>query len=356
VAATANDLLVHQPVLVREPSPAIGGRLTALVVWLPLLVAVLLVAFAPSEPGPEPDAPTYLGQADAVGRLELPRGQYPPGLPLLLALGRLLGIGPHWVVRSVAVALVVLVVVAARRVGGPSAGAVAGILCCASPWLLASGRYVMADPLSALLAVAGLVALLSGRPRWAVAATALSVLVRLFSVVGVVALAVAGKRVFVTAALAVAVLTGGWQWMAYGSPLRTGYGDEVQWKPSFVVGADVIVDGAWATDAPLAYGGDTGIPNLVAYPSVVLGTTYVFLPPFVAVAGLWVLWRRRRTEPARYVAVWLVGSLVVALPYFFQAPRFLAPAMMLLTVYAAVGTRDLVARILSGRATLRHRS
>jgi 4-amino-4-deoxy-L-arabinose transferase-like glycosyltransferase len=316
--------------------------------WLPLFAALVILLTAPPAPGPEGDATIYRRQANAISRLDMPSDMYPPGLPLVLATGHAVGLGPHAVVKLISMVLVLLVVVAARRLGGPPAGAVAGVLCCLSPWVLASGRYVMSDPLGAVFCVLGLLAVLARRPRWAIAATVFGVLVRMFSGVGVLALAVHGRRVLTAGAIATVVVIGGYQWVAYGGPQRHGYeSSEPFWKISFVADGNRILDEPWFVDGTAARTSTQSIParnspNLVAYPLVVLGVTYVFLPPFLSVIGMWALWVRRRTEPARFVALWFAGSLALALPYYYRAPRFLAPAMMLLVVYTAVGICDLV--------------
>lgn len=320
----------------------------ALLMWLPLVAAILIVLMTPTQPVHWlHDSTIYVQQAQAIRSGDAPSGRYPPGLPVLLAAGDFAGVGVSQVIQFVAVALVVLVVVTARRLGGPVAGAVAGLLCCSSPWLIASGGFVMSDPLAAALATAALLAVLNGRPAWAAVATIVGVLVRLFSGVGIIALFAVSRRLAVVAAVSAAVLFGGFQWAASGSPFSTGYDNGgASWAPAYIVDGDRTGDGNWLVDGGAAKAStpDSSTrdwPNLIAYPLVVLGVTFVFMPPFLAVAGLWALWVRRGTAAALFVGWWLAGSLAMALPYFFQSPRFLAPAMMMVLVYAAVGIVDL---------------
>lgn len=317
--------------------------------WAPLVAAAYVVALAPYAPTRYvADSEVYAAQAANLRHLEMPSGRYPPGLATLLALGDVAGLEMWQVIKLVSIALVVLVVVAARRIGGAEAGAVAGLLCCASPWLIASGQFVMSDALAAALVVAGLIAVASGHHVLAAVAGALGVLTRLMSVIGVLALLPIGRRYVVAAAAASAVLIGGFQWAASGSPFNTGYEHGgASWSLGFTVSDDLTGDSAWLVDGTAAKastpdGPRRDWPNGVAYPMVVLGITYAFAPPFVAAIGLWALWRRRGSAAARFASIWLVGSLAMVLPYYFQSPRFLAPAMMLVLVYTAVGIVDLV--------------
>lgn len=319
--------------------------------WLPLLAAVCVVSFAPASDLLLSDSRWYLLQADAIAATEVPPGRYPPGFATVLAVGDALGVGVLGVLKLAAIALVVLVVLAARRIGGPIAGAVAGLLCCASPWMLASGQFLMSDPLAALVAVAGLLAVDGQRSGWSVVAVVAGVVVRLFSVVGIAALFVVNRRGALVAGVAAVVLVGSFQWATNGSPLETGYTqDSASWSAGFVFDGNRTGDGDWLVDGSAAKAttptnGERDWPNAIAYPLVVLGISYVFMPPFLVLIGLSALWRRRSTEAARFAGAWLGGSLALALPYYFQTPRFLAPAMMMMLVFTAVGVAD-VARVL----------
>lgn len=318
--------------------------------WVPLVGALYVVVIAPWAPVAYiVDSIIYAEQAEAIRHLDVPSGRYPPGLPVLLAIGDLVGLEMWEVIKLISLTLVVLVVLAARRIGGPVAGAVAGLLCCASPWLIASGQFVMSDALGAVFAVLALHAVVTARPGLAVVATTLGVLARMMSGIGIIALLVTGRRQVVAAVLAAFVLLGGYQWLTNGSPFRTGYEPgQASWSVSNIMSADMIGDRAWVVDgmAAKATTPDTperDTPNIVAYPSMVLGAIYAFMPPLVASIGLWALWVRRNTPAAQFVGLWLAASLLVLLPYYYQSPRLLAPAMMLVLVYTAVGVADLVA-------------
>lgn len=318
--------------------------------WLPPLAAIYIVSMTPEAPIDSGlDTETYIQQAADIANLDMPSARYPPGWPLVLAVGQTAGLRPQQVSKLAALALVALVIAAARRVDSPEAGAVAGLLCCSSPWIIASSRYAMSDPLAVVLALVGLLAVVAGRPVLVALTAVAGTLVRLMSGVGVLAVGVVGRRHLVAAAVTSIALLGGFQWMAHGSPLSMGYENGgAEWSASYIIDGDRIGDGVWLVDGTPAEASTPAEPkrdwpNVVAYPLVVLGLTYVFMPPLLSLIGLWALWNRRHTRAARYVTWWLVGSLVVVLPYFFQSPRFIAPSMLLLTVFTAVGVVDVLA-------------
>ena len=54
------------------------------------------------------------------------------------------------------------------------------------------------------------------------------------------------------------------------------------------------------------------------------------------------LWQRRAEPAARFAAWTIVANVLVYLPYYYQAPRFVLPAACLVVVFAAAGAARLV--------------
>jgi hypothetical protein len=89
--------------------------------------------------------------------------------------------------------------------------------------------------------------------------------------------------------------------------------------------------------------------NLVFYPALLLGLYWIYFPPLLSVLGGWELFRRRRTVAARFGGLVVIANLLIALPYFYQGGRLVAPAALVLLVYSAAG----VARLVDTRFRLR---
>jgi hypothetical protein len=143
-----------------------------------------------------------------------------------------------------------------------------------------------------------------------------------------------------------------YQWATFGSPLRTGYDF---WLP----GAK-FVDPTWATTfrpfgdgpwlvpdrlggalmrwiCPCADGGPMATaPDVLFYPAVLLGLFWTFMPPFVALVGIYYLWRRRRDPESQFVFALTVLTLAFYCVYFYQAARFMAAPATLLAISGAV--------------------
>jgi hypothetical protein len=287
--------------------------------------------------------------------------KYPPGFSLLLAPFAAFGNYPDDVLNTAkwfAALYLIVAVAAAWSIGGPLAAILAAGLIGMSPFAEQSARVLLADALGAALTVV-LVPLLNKpttrRTALAGVIAGLSVLVRFNMVVNIAALALGTRGrtrslSLMCAAPAVAGLLV-YQWLTFGSPLKTGYG---YWSPerqrfnlSYVAGqsdrgtsttfGDALSGKLmrWACPCP-AGGSQLALPSIVAYPAVLVGLFWVFSPPLVTIAGLIYLWRHRRAPPVA-VAIWVIvltcGLYVV---HFYQSERFMAPPATLLTVFAAV--------------------
>ena len=247
-----------------------------------------------------------------------------PGFSLLLAPLVFVG-GPDGVFLLTPLAgalLVWLTFVAARRIGGPLAGAMAAILVAASPPLLYQVVQPMNDVTTAALWMAAFAALIFRRFGVAGVCCGLALLVRpnllpLAVVATLFVLAdrrrIAGVAVFLAAVLPFGLLV---LWLnagLYGSPFRTGYGE---------------LGNLFGLSA-------AGI-NAPRYFSWLIETHTPF--PLLAFAAPAVLPREHRAE------AWLAIGLVLTASgiYFMYTPfeewsylRFLLPAIGLMLVLAS---------------------
>lgn len=329
---------------------------------LVLLAVGALIAFA-SPPNPVIwDARVYADTAQhiAVGdgiRTGVPNGpgtlprlqrpQYPPGLPVLLAPFA----AAHHVragARLLSFLALLAVAWAAWSVAGPLAALLATAALLSAPFYGESARTVMADMPSAGLAAVALALLVRGSPRWLIlagVACGVGVTVRYSHLPIMLAalLAVgAGRRWVAVGAAPPLLALMAYQWHAFGSPLRTGYGHgSAQWA------AGNITTHALPTDLTVQLGHLTpfspppGIPNLVYWP-LALGLWWVFALPGFGYLGLVAVWRRRSTVAGRFVTWSILGMLLLLLPYFWRGTRIIAPAAVLLVVMASCAVVDAV--------------
>ena len=262
---------------------------------------------------------------------------------------------------------VLVVVIAAGRLNGALAAAIAAAFVGVSPFARESATFVLSDALAAMLTVAILIAL-SFRSVWAEgAAGAMAgalVTVRLLGVVSLpaVLLALRGRGRIVAAACA-APFVGAlalYQWKTFGSPLRTGYDYWVSrlvphlqiFSPSFV-----FKHGPW-NDGPFVYGlrlnsdlfgvcpcGHGGpiakVSSIVLYPSVAFGLFWLFAPPLTGLVGLIRMIRDRATVMGQYAVITVLLNVGMVLFYYYQSARFIAPAASLLLVYSAAAFKDI---------------
>jgi 4-amino-4-deoxy-L-arabinose transferase-like glycosyltransferase len=358
----------------------------ALTVWA--LVPVFTDSARPLSQQPFPDSYEY---ADAAWQLAHGHGyvtvvnehtgrfgrvarppRFPFGTSIVLApFAALIDGFPHGVqvgARVISVAYVIVVVWAAWALGGALAGALAALMLLLSPFAHESATLIMSDALGATLAVAPLIALSrhsTGRAAAAVAGAlaGAGVCVRFASVIALPAVALAarrGKRWIIALACAApfAIALGLYQWLTFGSPLRTGYWYWLPhlhtWSLSFIFDRTTLVEGPFVyTDrlngsllssiCPCPVGGSmSALRNIAFYPAVLAGLFWVFAPPLTGLIGLAMALRERVTPAAQYALVTVVLNVALMLVYFTQAARFVAPAASVLLVYSAVGVAGAV--------------
>ncbi|MHB8689891.1 MAG: hypothetical protein ACYDHH_01470 [Solirubrobacteraceae bacterium] len=275
---------------------------------------------------------------------------------------------PHGVqigARIFSALYVLIIVIAAWRLGGPLAAAIAALMVGLSPFAQTTAGLILSDPLAALLSVAILIALSFRKLASDVLTGVLSgalICVRLLGVIALPAalLAVRNRRsaiVILVSSLPLVAALGLYQWLTFGSPLRTGYS---YWLPglhefdlSFFAGHTTVTEGPFVIAdklhgdlfsfvCPCGLGGSmSALRNIVFYPSVLAGLFWVFAPPLTGVVGLLQMLRERQTPAARYALTTLVLNTGIVLFYFDQAARFVAPAASLLLVYSAKGLAEL---------------
>jgi len=317
---------------------------------------------------PYPDGIEYLTAARnlALGngyRVQAPgfptAPRYPPGFPAALALGARIGHYPGNVEGASLVISALLLVVAwaaARRIAGDRAACLTAVLMGVSPFAAATGRVVMSDTFAAVLTGGAVFALAGPKTlrRSVVVGVLLgySVLVRLGNIVFLGPLWFTRRRwqLLLAAAPVLAGLVV-FQWVVYHHPTTGGYViRQERFAVSSITAAHPWQDLPWyARDGirrPFAQpGGQVArLPNLVAYPALLLGYPWVFAPPLTLVAGVVELWRRRRSELGRLAAGLVVGNLVLYLPFFAQCARYMAPAATVLCIFAGVGLSRLLDR------------
>ena len=296
------------------------------------------------------------GNTIRVGDTDIP-GYYPAGLPALLLPPALL-LGPDmrngaWTLLAFALAGVAATWVAGRRFGGGvAAGLAAGLLLLSSPMFRRMSGYIMTQvPTGAVMVVAALLFASRARPVALFLAGLLAVLTLLlryanltFPAAMVVAeLLTGGSRpagrlrsllvLGAGMALGGAAVAAHNAW-AYGSPLHTGY---AVWSHDLEnrfslhnlfspEGAPLRPDEHWVLVKALA-----GLSELQS-PLLALA----------ALAGLALLWRAGRAEPAaRAFAALVLLALVVqgvflAL-YSFRSDNYLLPGVPLTAALAGAG-------------------
>lgn len=255
---------------------------------------------------------------------------YPPGLPLLMApAARASERAVYLVVPLVGMLAVGLCYAAGRAAGDALAGGLAAMLLSVSPTFL----FQVMQPMSDVPAAAFWLAAITAASRGSRSGALLSGLAASFAVLirpnlaplALVPLAVAwavtargarGGRVvaFIAAALPAAFTLGVIQYVRYGSPLASGYGD-----------------------LGFLFSWSNVIPNLARYPRWLTETHAPFiwlflLAPFVGREGPALRWG---------AVAFSAGLLATYLPYaYFQIhewtySRFLLPAIPLMLVLAA---------------------
>lgn len=290
------------------------------------VLVILSVERLPVEAQHAPDSQSYAQLADSLthGRYEVtipgePEGsRYPPGLPLLLA--PFSSVDPGTLAVGWAVLLLGVVWGAAKRLGGHPAAAVAVLIMVSSSTLRSEAQHLMADTPAAVLTVAAVAAVSAGRDRLAGLLVAAVTWVRLVQVVLVFGLRRRGVAVVLVALVGLLATKLMWGW-GYRSA-------DAAWS----------LDYLWTTEG-LANPEAAHGPNVIAYPAMLLGLTGgVTLPGAFVLAALGLRGRRER----RLVVAAVVGVLLVTLPYFYQAGRFLLPVAALIAMYAGAWISDLL--------------
>lgn len=351
------------------------------------LAAVLRTPYVPLDRQAFPDAPEYVDAATHLskgdgyrttvetGKLEPPR--YPPGFPLFLVpfvrLAPTPQQGAEVATRIVALALATAIWLAALLIGGRLSSVFAGGIVTVSPFVPDMARQALSDGLASLLVAACIIMLAARRriPLLVGIVAGAAVAVRLSLVVVPAAVMAAGPKIrlavvtAVAATLPVSALLG-YQWATFGSPLRTGYEyhlpEAKQFSLEYVTASGLQGEGEFVAHARL---GDKlmgwvcpcpdddpmrGLPNLFFYPLLLLGLYWVFTPPLLSLVGVWALVVHRRAPSARFGLATVLGTLLLALPYYGSSARLAAPAGVVLVVFSAVGVAELLSRVLRLRS------
>jgi 4-amino-4-deoxy-L-arabinose transferase-like glycosyltransferase len=276
--------------------------------------------------------------------------RYPPGLSLLLVpflcADASSGAGIRGVFVAALVALVGVAVVG-HLVGGGSGAVAATLVLAASPLHVRWSRAVMSDvPASAVVAVLGAAMLLAlrrgaGARTWCMIGLGLglgtavrqSVAPLALPAIALLATDRGGARGRRLLALAVGCLVGVLPMLAFdawlfGSPVRTGYG---YWAPGVHFDPSYL----WA---PPPNGGSR--PNVLFYGGMLGGDGGAYTRPIAVLLGVAVLVGLRRRDLARALTILAVGytAALVGLygTFYWQAERFLVPALPLLAGLAAI--------------------
>ena len=358
-------------------SPALAVLMTCAA-----LLPILSAQARPLERQPFPDALEYADGAHQIvsgkgyvtyvhdndtwpddGTARPPR--YPPGFSLALVPFAALGTYPDdlfGAAKWFAVLYVIGAVVAAWSMGGPLAALLAAGFVGVSPFGEQSGFVLLSDTFGAALTVL-LVPLLNKptRVRSALAGVVagIAVLVKFSMIVNIAALALATRgrtrrRVLLFTAPALAGLFL-YQWLTFGSPLKTGYGywspDRKRFdlsyangwteRPTGVAFPDLMHGKLMQRACPCPEAGpQLALPNIILYPAVLAGFFWIFSPPLVTVAALFYFWRRWRDPPVTAALSIIVLTFVLYVGHVYQSERFVASPAVLLTVFAAVAIAE----------------
>ncbi|MBA3573273.1 MAG: hypothetical protein H0W34_15165 [Pyrinomonadaceae bacterium] len=354
------------------------------------LLSVILVEPRSLPEQPFPDAQEY---ADATRQLVSGEGyvtyvhgnvrhppRYPPGFSLALVPFAIVGNYPSNVqmgAKLFAALYVLAAVFAAWRIGGWFAAAIVAAMIGVSPFARTYASLVLSDAFAAGMTVLFIPLLhrLSTR-RVALAGMLAGALiaVRLPMALNLAALLVvlpswAFRRNLVLFASPFVAALGLYNWMTFSSPLRSGYS---YWLPgiknfdwSYAIAllpnrdgpwvvADALKGLLWQWMCPCSIGGPQAtLPNILFYPAILLGTFWIFAPPFVTLLGLVYVWTERRETAAKFTLWLTMMSLMLYTFYFHQGTRFMAAPATLLLIYAAVAGARRAERI-SPRTSAKH--
>ncbi len=306
--------------------------------------------------------------------------RYPPGFPIFLAPFALINgeRGVQWGSKAVSVILPLLLALLALEIYGPLAAILTSIFVILSPFASESASLVFSDLFGAVITLLAIGALLMARrfPQGNYLTKYSFVLFGVFCGFGLlsrtslVILLLAAGLVFIRekalkfiiiGALPFLILLGSYQWIEFGSPLRSGYSE-------FVVGVDEFAP-KWATKSEIfgerafiysdrlnggavrwtcpcdEFGPMGKAPNIVFYPLVLAGMYWIFSPPVLGVVGLFYLIKRRSVIENRFAICVIFLNLVMSIFYFYQGARLVAPAGYLLLLFGSVGLAKLLTRL-----------
>ena len=367
----------------RTALKASSGHAVALgvlaIVTLVLIVKLLLNhPFALSDQ-PFPDAHEYLNEAyrlahghgftttvrdypfSAHARQAVNPSRYPPGTAIVLAPFSLFGSYPGNVEfggRIIVVALVLAAGWAGFSLRGWYAAMISAFVVALSPFAMVNTQIVMSDALGALLIVV-CVPLMKVRAKWAGYVLGLvagyGIVCRESGVIVIVCLLIViqGRERLrvVIGALGPIVGLALYNWSTFGVPWGSGYG---YWLPpgfpeyslSNVTRHPWPPGGQGFYQSSLApfhlvqqsHAGAIGpLSNLLFYPLILLGFSFVYGPPLLTLVGLVTAIRTWKRREARFTV--LVAGLLTLfyMANYSQDPRFLAGPCILLTVWGVVG-------------------
>ncbi len=259
---------------------------------------------------------------------------------------------------------VLAAIIAAWSIGGALAAALVAVFINVSPFARAEASLIMSDAFAAgitVLFIALLQRLSPARVAWLGALAGALVIVRLPMIVNLAALLIAlptmYRKRFVLCATPFLAALGFYNWSTFGSPLRTGYSYWLPTLKSFAldyatarppangegpwVVADVLQGGLmqWVCPCPIG-GAQSALPNVLFYPSILLGLFWTYAPPLITLFGLIYIWTHRR-EPTAGFTLWLtLFSLALFTFYFYQGTRFMAAPATLLVVFTSVSVAE----------------
>lgn len=296
-----------------------------------LVVAIVVTLDQPSR-AIAGDARTYVEAASSLSEGSYsapsePSGtpRYPPGFPILLAPAVMAfgDAGARAVSTVIGVCLVTAVWALARHLGGDRAAVAASTIWAFSPMVNNFTTDVMSDPAAALFSLCA--ALAAARGRWALAGLALawSTWIRIIHVTFLGGLG-RNRRAWAVAAVALLPLVV-FQLAVYGR--LAGY-DGAQAGFSF----DYVFErtGLLFVDRPSPWA------NWQFVPGVLFGLSSGLVPMLPVLAAYEAV--RSWADPAVRLGTWVVlANVLVYLPYYFQAARFMLPAACFVIAGAAAG-------------------
>jgi hypothetical protein len=225
-------------------------------------------------------------------------------------------------------ALTGLVWLCSHRLGGARASALAAVCWMLSPLASDYATGVMSDAAGAAMVMLALLAVMAG--RWVLAGVSLgwSCWIRIIHVPFLAGLG-ARPRAWLAAALVLLPLAI-FQLEVYGR--LAGYeGDQAQFALANIFGGTSL----------LYLDNSSPWPNWQFVPGMLMGLRGGVVPLLFLFAG-YELWATRASAVARLATWVLVANVLVYLPYYFQAARFMLPGACVVLAFGACGVLRLV--------------